>query len=333
MRWVMNRDRIARKLVEVIGRKNVARLQSWVKYMITFKHIYRDGPMMSIGIKTVVFIIDGKTPHGGLSDRLRGLFSIYYYCKQKGYHFKIAWNYPFRLQDYLKPANENWIAEDWELASNRKMVSFRFFNSYSMMNNKEKDYFELLDFRKPIAHVYSNVTLHEELFPVLFNELFVPVETLQHAVERNISKIGGEFYSMSFRFIGLLGDFKDKDSRFNELDDEADKENYIEHCLNAIRNVYNAMSKKRKILVTTDSSLFLVRLDAILYVYTIPGVVGHMDVDKNSYELHFKTFLDFIMISKAIKCYSYQYGKMYSATKFAKTAALIGGKEYEVMKE
>ena len=30
----------------------------------------------------VVFIIDGKTPHGGLSDRLRGLFSIYYYCKQ-----------------------------------------------------------------------------------------------------------------------------------------------------------------------------------------------------------------------------------------------------------
>lgn len=138
---------------------------------------------------------------------------------------------------------------------------------------------------------------------------------------------------MSFRFIALLGDFKDKDTRFNELDDETDKENYIEHCLNAIRNVYNTMLKKRKILVTTDSSLFLVRLDAIPYVYTIPGVVRHVDVDKNSYELHLKTFLDFIMISKADKCYSYQYGKMYGATKFAKTVALIGGKEYEVMKE
>lgn len=44
----MNRDRIARRLVRVIGRKNVARLQSWVKYMITFRHMYRDGPMMSI---------------------------------------------------------------------------------------------------------------------------------------------------------------------------------------------------------------------------------------------------------------------------------------------
>lgn len=108
----MNRDRIARKLVGIIGRKNVARLQSWVKYMITFRHMYRDGLMMSIGIKMVVFIIDGKTPHGGLSDRLRGLFSVYYYCKLKGCHFKVAWNYPFRLQDYLKPANENWIAED-----------------------------------------------------------------------------------------------------------------------------------------------------------------------------------------------------------------------------
>lgn len=233
----------------------------------------------------------------------------------------------------MKPANENWIAEDWELAVNLKMVSFRFFNSYSMMNNKEKDYFKLLDCRKPIIHVYSNVTLHEELFPVLFNELFVLTESLQNAVDQNINKIGGEFYSMSFRFIGLLGDFIDKDSRFNELDKESDKENYIEHCLNAIRNVYNKMPEKRKILVTTDSSLFLTRLDAIPYVYIIPGMAGHMDIYKSSYELHLKTFLDFIMISKAEKCYSYQYGKMYGATKFAMTAALIGGKEYEAIKE
>lgn len=85
---------------------------------------------------------------------------------------------------------------------------------------------------------------------------------------------------MSFRFIGLLGDFKDKDSRFNELDGEADKENYIKHCLNAIRNLYNKMPERRKILVTTDSLLFLARLNAIFYVYIIPGVVGHMDIDK-----------------------------------------------------
>lgn len=327
---MINRDKAAKRVAILLGQKNVARLQMWVKYLLLFR---KNSTKHFNGSKTVVFIIDGKTPHGGLSDRLRGLFSVYYYCKQRGYRFKVAWNYPFKLQDYLKPANENWIAEDWELAVNLKMVSFRFFNSYSMMNNKEKDYFKLLDCRKPIIHVYSNVTLHEELFPVLFNELFVLTESLQNAVDQNINKIGGEFYSMSFRFIGLLGDFIDKDSRFNELDKESDKENYIEHCLNAIRNVYNKMPEKRKILVTTDSSLFLTRLDAIPYVYIIPGMAGHMDIYKSSYELHLKTFLDFIMISKAEKCYSYQYGKMYGATKFAMTAALIGGKEYEAIKE
>lgn len=326
---LVNRDKTAKMLINWIDPMNVAKVQMWVKYLLLFRKDYAN---RFNGPKTVVFMIDGKTPHGGLSDRLRGLFSIYYYCKQKGYRFKVAWNYPFRLQDYLKPINENWIAEDWELAANQ-MVSFRFFNSYSMMSNKEKDYFKLLDFKKPIAHVYSNVTLHEELFPILFNELFVPTENLQKAVDQNINNIGGEFYSMSFRFISLLGDFEDKDSRFDELDNESDKEDYIEHCLNAIRNVYNKMPEKRKILVTTDSSLFMARLDTIQYVYIIPGMVGHMDVDKSNYELHLKTFLDFIMISKAEKCYSYQYGKMYGATKFAMTAALIGGKEYEVIKE
>ena len=53
----------------------------------------------------------------------------------------------------------------------------------------------------------------------------------------------------------------------------------------------------------------------------------------DDYEVHLKTFLDFMIITKAEKSYSYQYGKMYGATKFALTAALIGNNEYEVVKD
>lgn len=101
----------------------------------------------------MVFIIDGKTPHGGLSDRLRGLFSIYYYCKQRGYTFKVAWNYPFKLEDYLMPVHENWVADEADLTHDKKVVDFRFFNNYVGMSGHQADYFSLLDFKKPICHV------------------------------------------------------------------------------------------------------------------------------------------------------------------------------------
>lgn len=44
-------------------------------------------------------------------------------------------------------------------------------------------------------------------------------------------------------------------------------------------------------------------------------------------------FIDFLMIMKSEMVYSYQYGKMYTSTRFAKTAALIGGKKYEIIRE
>lgn len=79
----MTRHSIFQKLIRLIGRKNTARLQMAVKYVVTFRKVYTVDSntlvMNCLPPPRVVFIIDGKTPHGGLSDRLRGLFSIYYY--------------------------------------------------------------------------------------------------------------------------------------------------------------------------------------------------------------------------------------------------------------
>lgn len=91
----MSRERLARGLACVVGRKNTAKLQMWLKYILCFKKEY---VKHTNKLKIVVFMIDGKTPHGGLSDRLRGLFSVYYYCMQKNYCFKVAWVFPFKLQ-------------------------------------------------------------------------------------------------------------------------------------------------------------------------------------------------------------------------------------------
>ena len=99
----MNRDKLSSRIVKVIGLNNWIRLLSKLKFFLTFRKLYyKDKRDISINWKkkTYIYIADGRTPHGGLSDRFRGIFSIYAFCKIYGYDFKINWIHPFNLVDY-----------------------------------------------------------------------------------------------------------------------------------------------------------------------------------------------------------------------------------------
>ncbi len=331
----MNRDRVAKWLARIITKKNVTRLQSWLKYMIIFRHEYKNEftTLTYDRPKTVVFMIDGKTLHGGMSDRLRGLFSVYYYCKKKNLEFKVAWTHPFKLQDYLIPAGKDWVANETDLSHNKRNVAFRFFNNYTQMSNNETEYFDILDTKKPIEHVYSCITIKEELYAEFFNELFKPAPLLQKSIDKCLQEIGGKYISLTFRFIGLLGDFKD-DLRWNVELSRLEKNRYIGKCLACLDCLHRKYPEYKRILVTADSPIFLDIVSKIPYVYVMPGKVVNMDfVNDSNYELHLKSFIDFIMISKAEKCYVYHYAQMFKFTKFAKTAALVGGKELITVSE
>lgn len=219
------------------------------------------------------------------------------------------------------------------LSHDKNEVAFRFFNSYSHMNNDEKSYFKLLDTKMLITHVYSNVTLHEEFFSKYFNKLFSPTEKLQGKIDDCVKEIGGRYVSITFRFIGLLGDFVDTYMP-NRVLNEEQKDDYINHGLYAIKMLWNEYHNDLKgILVTADSDIFLERAKKLSFVYVIPGKIVHIDgTDTSAYDAYEKTFLDFFMIAKAEDCYCYQYGKMFGATKFARTAALLGGKNIKVNK-
>lgn len=303
--------------------------------MLNFSNCYSSSSeRINTDKKWVVFCIDGKTIHGGLSDRLRGLISTYQYCKVTGRSFVINWVYPFRLSDYLD-LRENITNVKWGgyLSTNTKDVAYRFFNSYSFMNGDEEAYFRQLESKKTIIHVYSNVTINEEIFYELFDELFVPKASLKKTIDKCLSNIGGRYISVSFRFIGLLGDFKDTWTDGTVLTPEQ-KSDYIDHALKAIERLFSAHDNIAKVLVTADSNLFLDCAQRLPYVYVIPGQMVHMDTTfQQSYDVHQKTFLDFFLISKAEECYSYQYGYMFGGTKFARTAALAGGKKVKYIKE
>ena len=324
----MNRDLCARRLSKVIGKENVCRLQSKLKYFLSFRNEYKTLTNVNGGgKKIVIFFIDGKTIHGGLSDRLRGLFSTYYYCLKEGIDFKVFWTYPFNLQDYLEPNKVNWLIEGKAISHNKNEVAFRFFNSYSLMNNNETSFLKIMNTEKHEIHVYSNITLHEEMYHIFFNDLFKPSKMLSDALQYNTDKIGGKYISVSFRFIGILGDFKD--TYFKKELGAEEKEKYISKCLDVICRLKTKHPNVPKILVTSDSRVFLEKASSLAYVYIIPGTVVHMDgVNKNMEQNDLKVFLDMLMISKAECCYSYSYGKMFKGTKFAKTSALIGNRRF-----
>ena len=221
----------------------------------------------------------------------------------------------------------DWLIAAKDISHNRNEVAFRFFNSYSLINNNEKSFFKIMNTRKHEVHVYSNVTLHEEMYHVFFNDLFKPSKILTDALQYNMEKIGGKYISVTFRFIGILGDFKDTNVHKELRTDE--KERYISKFLNVISQLKTKHSNVPKVLVTSDSPIFLEKASSLAFVYVIPGRVLHMDsVNKKMKQNDLKAFLDMLMISKAECCYSYSYGKMFKGTRFAKTSALIGNRNF-----
>lgn len=282
----------------------------------------------------VVFTCNGLGWSGGLADRLRGIVSIYDWCKRNNRKFVINFCDPFLLQDYLQPNKYNWLPDmisydssnsipkicmlEPRTCNRKEVVSQRDFLAEDWCNHN------LVDVNKQI-HVYTNQYRWCCDFAHLFNELFKPCERLQKEIDTHLSKIDGEFISISFRFTTLLGDFTDCTGK--PLKDD-DKECLIKDSLKVIRKISTDAPKHDKILVTADSSTFLERVKKIENVYVIPGKIGHIDYD-NGDDVNMKTFLDFYMISKAEAVYLAKGPGMYRSA-FARTAAMVNNKPFEI---
>lgn len=60
---------------------------------------------------------------------------------------------------------------------------------------------------------------------------------LNRAFNEQLEAIGSNYISISFRLIGLLGDFVDRPDLYPELENTEMKKEYIEACINAIKGL------------------------------------------------------------------------------------------------
>lgn len=294
-----------------------------------------DAPHATNERKMVVYMIDGRTKHGGLADRLRGIISTYDVCRSLGYDFRIHFVHPFRLDDFLVPNKVDWSIREEELCYNSEDSSVVYCGS----NGTHVELpFQRLYLRQRMkaarkqVHVYTNAHLLQrgDKFSRLFHELFKCSPALDAALNKYaITNLAPpyprtpapSYVSMTFRFQQLLGDFKENDYAVLPSDEQQE---LIERCISKIDELHRQMPDET-VLVTADSRRFLeAAADRLPYVYVVRGNVAHMDWSDNiPFEVNLKSFLDLMMISRAKKAFLLQTGKMYNSG-FPRRAAQIG---------
>lgn len=276
----------------------------------------------------IIWMSDDKIKQGGLCDRLWGAVSSYVICKSINYDFRILFTCPFLLTKYLVPNKYDWQIETEEIINNSSKSKPIFWPEISSANDTrylEKIIKKYAKHYKQI-HIYTNLK-SDINFTLIFNHLFRPSEYLEENLHNIYSTMPFKKYiSISFRFIGLLGDFVDISKKPLTISQQSD---YMEICKNGIKNL--SVPEDCGILVTSDSQRFQEFIRNIPKVFSVEGKISHLGNNNNDDDSHLKTFLDLFMISKAEKAYFGWHGEMYKYSAFAKTGALIGGVPFEVI--
>lgn len=299
---------------------------------------YIDVSPNNLNNKTVIFMANGFCNHAGLCDRFKGMTTLYGWCKENKIDFRIYHVHPFNLDDYIIPNLYDWQISNEHISYNKKQVSV----NHCMLNQLVKKQIQsgeisslehkwfinrLFKTNKKQLHFYTNMYPEsDQLFGIYFRELFKPSLRVEKEIKNHLKHIGQEYISVSFRFMQLLGDFKDCDGRIL-LDNQ--QELLIHKSTNILYNIKEQNPDVERMLVTSDSMKFLQAARQLPFVYIIKGEIGHINFI-HSDEVNMKTFLDFYMIANAKKIYLAKSGEMYNSD-FARRASMIYNKPFEIV--
>lgn len=305
----------------------------------------------NIKSKRIVFKADGRFPHGGMFDRLKGAISVFAASQCIDRDFKISFTHPFDLRDYLEPNEYDWTIDEGDLMKGWPAAKPIFM--YGEFANPVR----LVKKRSCESHFYYGYNsldwLNERYdknfeFGTLYKQLFKPTARLQKYIDMYKAEIGSKYIVSHFRFMNLIGD----STEFKEINPTLpeDKQNeLIEKSLDQLRKLENfnfnsntemdvnekgqsqGQSQSRtKIMLCTDSARFVsIVKEQMPDVYVVPGEIKHIGTaEDNSDASTIKMFLDYYLIAEAEKVYNLVSDGMWKSA-FPEYAAKIGQKPFE----
>ncbi|MDR2600862.1 MAG: hypothetical protein LBC53_00170 [Spirochaetaceae bacterium] len=282
----------------------------------------------------VIYTADEKGGAFGLADRLRGAVSVYKICKELNLDFKINFTSPFKLNNYLIPNIYDWEISHNEICFNKKYSKPCRINTYSALHHrysfKDCEFWMRKFFKENCRqiHIYSNIDISGKEFPVLFNELFKMHPNVAEQVNRHINYLGKNYISAAFRFLQLLGDFKEPCGGAPPLAD-GEKNKLINRCIKHLKEIREE-NESCAFFITSDSKSFLAKAAELPFVHVIDGEIIHIDSRSEvSGEAVLKVFLDFFVLFYSKKVYLVIDGGMYNSA-FSRSAALANNVQFVV---
>ena len=143
-----------------------------------------------------MFMVDGRIPHGGMFDRLKGLITVYAIAKSRSIPFRIHFTYPFRLEKYLEPNKYNWVIDDGDMIyhypESRPVIA------YGEINNPKR----LMKNRPGQVHFYYGYNSLEAVnnyfhthydWGELYRELFRPTSYLRQYIDQYLHEVGADY--------------------------------------------------------------------------------------------------------------------------------------------
>lgn len=279
----------------------------------------------------LIVMFDGKQIHCGLTDRFKGICTAYEFSKEFNMKFYINYISPFELTDYLIPNLYDWKVDVRKVLYNKSTSVPVFLNDWQSNTFYHKLYLQRIIKDNPgkQIHLYTNSPYYLSYYSDTFHYLFKNSSMLDRLICSENEKLGDGYVAMSFRFLQLLGDFKEEHAVFKVLPEEAQFA-LMQKCEQTVLSIRKTMKISKKILLTADSHKFLDYMcDKYDFVYSIPGPIAHIDNchEKNN-DIYTKVFLDMIMLSKSRVIYQICIDDMYRNSAFAKHAALLGNVKY-----
>jgi len=274
-----------------------------------------------------IAVFDEKRTGFGLADRLKGIISLYAFCKIKNIPFRCAFTFPFDLSLFFEPNQY-----DWQLKDGEKSLFSSDVRVLIVQGEGNGRRLLWLNTKKQV-HAYLNrdyLPLYEKKFNVsfdwgeLFQELFKPTEKLNARINVHLERINSNYIACVFRFQSLLGDFKEY--HFPTLS-SGGQQTLMDTCMETLCLLRG--KHHLPILVTSDSSKFLSYVSGLENIFPVSGKVVHLDCTHDApEEVYMKSFVDWMLLSKADKIYNVVSGKMYPSA-FPLYAAKINNVPFE----
>jgi len=281
--------------------------------------------------QTLIFMVDGKWMHGGLTDRIRGMASAWDFAQKHHLKFKIFHTAPFELSAILAPNKVDWAISEkelsWDASVAKPVLLYR--ADFEKVEALERQ----LDSTHRQFHLYSCVDSVEGRFPELFRELFIPAKILQEELCKYECLTREPFGAISFRMQNLLGDFAE--GKFGQLDSPKEKSDLLNGALGCLDKIVEANPQWNHVLVTADSPTLLSEASRRNKVITVGGKSVHIDFNSSKVESDYlKAFVEFLLISKAQKAFLYKSKKFNTyPSNFPKYAAKLGDVPFETIEE